>query len=115
MSNAPRFGGANANESDAFLGPGYYEQKSQFAEADRAKANISHSIKGANMQLVNGIPQKSQTELASKNQNFLTSAPRFAQAEQGKKPVVNPGPGHYAVENANGWFKRSYNMNFSEM
>jgi hypothetical protein len=29
--------------------------------------------------------------------------------------VVNPGPGHYAVENASGWFKRSYNMNFSEM
>jgi hypothetical protein len=26
-----------------------------------------------------------------------------------------PGPGHYSHENANTWFKRSYNMNFSEM
>ena len=104
-----------ADESEAFLGPGYYEQKSQFAEANRAKTHISHSVKGANMQLVNGIPQKSQTDLAAKNQNFLTSAPRFGLNEQGKKVVVNPGPGYYAVENASGWFKRSYNMNFSEM
>lgn len=67
------------------------------------------------MQLINGIPQKSQAEIAAKNQNFLTSAPRFGEVEIGKKKSVNPGPGHYSVENANGWFKRSYNMNFSEM
>ena len=26
-----------------------------------------------------------------------------------------PGPGTYSLDNLNGWFKRSYNMNFSEI
>ncbi len=64
------------------------------------------------MQLINGVPQKN---LEAKNQNFLTSAPRFQQ-DSAKKDQGLPGPGHYAAEaNATTWFKRSYNMNFSEM
>lgn len=31
-SNAPRFGKKLGDESEAFLGPGYYEHQSQFAE-----------------------------------------------------------------------------------
>ena len=37
LSNAPRFGGNLADESEAFLGPGYYEQRSQFVDGERAK------------------------------------------------------------------------------
>ena len=35
-----------------------------------------------------------------------------------KPPVVQqqtPGPGHYSQPDLNRWFKRSYNMNFSEV
>jgi hypothetical protein len=65
------------------------------------------------MQLVNGVPQKN-IDVVSKNKNFLTSAPRFNADATTKKEAI-PGPGHYSVENAATWFKRSYNMNFSEM
>lgn len=54
LSNAPRFGGQNSDDSEAFLGPGYYEQRSQFTEHERLKH--SQAVKGAQMQLVNGVP-----------------------------------------------------------
>lgn len=66
-------------------------------------------------QNTNGFPNK--PSLAPKDKHFLSSAPRFQGAEEGAKRMeqAQPGPGHYSMENANGWFKRSYNMNFSEM
>jgi hypothetical protein len=36
-SNAPRFMNKASDESEAFLGPGYYEQRSQFTDAERSK------------------------------------------------------------------------------
>lgn len=61
------------------------------------------------MQLVNGVPRGGDT----KNQNFLTTAPRFQADSPQREP--QPGPGQYQVEHGHTWFKRSYNMNFSEM
>jgi len=110
LSNAPRFGNKNSDESEAFLGPGYYEQKSQFTEQERAKTQITQGQK--NQILINGAPALKQSD--PRNLNFMAQAPRFG-PEQSSKKVINPGPGHYSVENASGWFKRSYNMNFSEM
>lgn len=34
-SNAPRFGKQKIDEAETFLGPGYYEQKSQFGDKSR--------------------------------------------------------------------------------
>ena len=34
---------------------------------------------------------------------------------QGPPATVTPGPGHYSHPDLNRWFKRSYNMNFSEV
>jgi hypothetical protein len=73
------------------LGPGYYEQQSTF-DANRnsitAGTNVRQGIKG----------------------NFLVAAPRFG--EIGKNET--PGPGHYSNDDLNGWFKRTYNMIFTE-
>ena len=47
-----------------------------------------------------------------KSQQFLSGAPRFNEA---KKPIGDtPGPGHYSNEEMNTWFKRTYNMIFTE-
>jgi len=42
--------------------------------------------------------------------NFLSSAPRFID----QKKLETPGPGHYSNEDLNNWFKRTYNMIFTE-
>lgn len=34
---------------------------------------------------------------------------------QGPPVMITPGPGHYSQPDLNRWFKRSYNMNFSEV
>ena len=84
-SNAPRFQERRVDEPEAFLGPGYYEQQSTFDPS-----------KSANSQ--------------NKNMKFLTHAQRFGDM----KKVEVPGPGHYSNEDLNSWFKRSYNMIFTE-
>jgi hypothetical protein len=47
----------------------------------------------------------------AKSMNFLSGAPRFNEKQ---KAVEVPGPGHYSNEDLNNWFKRSYNMIFTE-
>ena len=37
-----------------------------------------------------------------------------AAGPQSAQALITPGPGHYSQPNLNHWFKRSYNMNFSE-
>ena len=41
----------------------------------------------------------------------MVSAPRFG-GEGGTHET--PGPGHYSNDDLNGWFKRTYNMIFTE-
>ena len=86
-SNAPRFNEKKVDEPDTFLGPGYYEQQSAFD------------------------PSKSVGGVGAKGQKFLSQAERF---NHQKKGVEIPGPGHYSSEDLNSWFKRSYNMIFTE-
>jgi hypothetical protein len=49
--------------------------------------------------------------LPPRSQTFLSQAPRFG---DDKNRAVIPGPGHYSNEDMNTWFKRSYNMIFTE-
>lgn len=74
------------NETDAWLAPGYYEYKATFDES------------------------KPKTSKA-KEQRFLISAGRF----ENQKNQQTPGPGHYGNEEAvSQWYKRSFNMIFTE-
>jgi hypothetical protein len=73
------------DEAETFLGPGYYEQQQTFD----VKPTSTHN----------------------KSQNFLSSAPRFI---PNKNKVEVPGPGQYSNEDLNNWYKRSYNMIFTE-
>ncbi len=86
--NARRFEDKKVEESDTFLGPGYYEQASMFE-------------------------RKNQSLNVNRSQNFMSQAPRFI-AGQPPKVGETPGPGHYSNEDLNNWFKRSYNMIFTE-
>ena len=73
------------DETEAWLAPGYYEHQNAFAET-----------KGKNKQ---------------KAQNFLRTSDRF----EAQVVKDTPGPGHYTNEaNAAQWFKRSFNMIFTE-
>lgn len=90
-SNAERFPAKKVDEAETFLGPGYYEQQSTFEKNSTAVGSQS-AIGNA------------------KSQNFLSQAARFK--ENAKKDV--PGPGHYSNEDLNTWFKRTYNMIFTE-
>lgn len=92
-SNAQRFPDKKVDEAETFLGPGYYEQQSTF---DRQS-----SIPG---------PQAA-AQANTRSQNFLSQAPRFHEVQ--KKQEI-PGPGHYSNEDLNTWFKRTYNMIFTE-
>ncbi|CAI2359206.1 unnamed protein product [Moneuplotes crassus] len=76
---------SKVNETDAWLAPGYYEYKATFDES------------------------KPKTSKA-KDQNFLISSSRF----DGPKAIENPGPGHYGNEEGSQWYKRSFNMIFTE-
>ena len=84
-SNAERFK-QKTTEGDAWLAPGYYEHKPTFEES-HAKTT------------------------KAKAQNFLTGAERFEK----QKVNENPGPGYYNKEEATAqWYKRSFNMIFTE-
>ena len=48
----------------------------------------------------------------AKSLNFLSGAPRFNEKTQQK--METPGPGHYSNEDLNNWYKRTYNMIFTE-
>ena len=85
-SNARRFEEKKIEETEAFLGPGYYESKSTF-EHGKASGN--------------------------KPQGFQSNAQRFTEPTTGRTNEL-PGPGHYSSEDLNAWFKRSYNMIFTE-
>lgn len=85
-SEANRFSD-KVDEAAAWLAPGYYEHRSGFEE-NRPKTN------------------------KQKAQKFLTKAERF---NQQAKTIETPGPGYYNKEEATTkWFKRSYNMIFTE-
>ena len=47
----------------------------------------------------------------AKSTNFLSNAPRFVPP---KNKTEVPGPGQYSNDDLNNWFKRSYNMIFTE-
>ena len=95
-----------------YLGPGYYEQKGGFDQISTMH-NVSTRIlqnKGTSF-----VPQ------AKSCQNFMSNAPRFDHqlpTHKQKKNVI-PGPGHYGQApgdegSYNPWFKRSYNMLYTE-
>lgn len=42
-------------------------------------------------------------------------APAGKAGQQSAQAFNTPGPGHYSQPDLNRWFKRSYNMNFSEV
>lgn len=90
-SNAERFPIKKVDEAETFLGPGYYEQQSTFE-------------KGSNTGVIGNVVSN------TRSQHFLSNAPRFKEKIQGE----NPGPGHYSNEDLNNWFKRTYNMIFTE-
>ena len=92
-TNAERFPSKHIPESDTYLGPGYYDVQTAFE-----KKTQSQVVPGVNV------------ALPPRNQTFLSQAPRFGE----DKNKQAPGPGHYSNEDMNGWFKRSYNMIFTE-
>ena len=49
----------------------------------------------------------------AKSLNFLSGAPRFNE-KTGQQKMETPGPGHYSNEDLNNWYKRTYNMIFTE-
>ena len=126
-SNAPRFSQKQPDESETFLGPGYYEQRSGFQQAQergrtaqgaRARPGIQTSGPGLGKQ-AGGAQSHAALAVGSvnqKSQHLLGHAGRFPGSPE-KKAVqeATPGPGHYSQENLSRWFKRSYNMNFSEV
>lgn len=83
-------------EAETYLGPGYYEVPATF---DKKAPGPTPMVPGVNISL----PPRSQT--------FMSHAPRF---NDEKNKVALPGPGHYSNEDLNNWFKRSYNMIFTE-
>ena len=89
-SNAPRFQDKRVEEAETFLGPGYYEHQSTFEHKSTSVGSVN-----------------------AKSLNFLANAPRF-QDPAIKKIVDTPGPGHYSNEDLNHWYKRTYNMIFTE-
>ena len=108
-SNAPRFNAKQIDESETFLGPGYYEQKSCFNQ-ERSKTAKRPGIQG---NAATGLAIGSQggqgavshanlgvQNANTKNQNFMSSAGRFGSPDKkvsGKE--ATPGPGHYSQEN----------------
>ena len=76
------------DEAEQFLGPGYYEQQSIFEQGK-------------------GPGGKGDSK-------FLSNAPRFREGKEKKAEGGVPGPGHYSNDDLNNWFKRSYNMIFTE-
>lgn len=86
-SVAPRFQDKKTQEAEAFLGPGYYEQSSTFEQ--KKSVGVSSTLK---------------------NPSF---APRMIEGTK-KTQETTPGPGHYSNEDLTGWYKRSYNMIFTE-
>ena len=93
-SAAERFPERRPDVAETYVGPGYYNVDISLDK----KAN-QPTIPGVNM----ALPPRSQT--------FLSQEERFRN-EQNK--TVVPGPGHYSNEDLNNWFKRSYNMIFTE-
>lgn len=96
-SNAERFPSKHIPESETYLGPGYYDVQASMDK--RSQPAQSSTVPGVNVTL----PPRSQT--------FLSQAQRFG---DDKNRAVVPGPGHYSNEDMNTWFKRSYNMIFTE-
>ena len=122
-SNAPRFSAKQADESETFLGPGYYEQKSCFSQDKSRTGQASKQrtcIPAANVP--HGGPKAAANvqglgvgSVNTKSQHFMSNAGRFGSPDKKEPTGVTPGPGHYSQENLQRWFKRSYNMNFSEV
>ena len=122
-SNAPRFNGKVADEAETFLGPGYYDIKSTFETNNKRKENNQSAklfMGGAQSNAVIAqMSQMGQVGLNARSAVNLVQGPNqrvFPPGSQKKAQVgETPGPGHYSQDNLTGWFKRSYNMNFSEI
>ena len=92
-SNAPRFAQKQIDESETFLGPGYYEQKSGFTQ-ERSRT-VKRGIHGnaATGLTMGGSSSRavSHANLASmqggtKSQHFLSQAGRFGSPEKKQVP-----------------------------
>lgn len=75
------------DESDRFIGPGYYESRTFL---DELKAKPSTNASG-----------------------FTTKDSWFIQAK-GFQNEKNPGPGHYEVSDVDKWHKPSFNIIFED-
>ena len=96
-----------------YLGPGYYEFKGGFDQVAEQNA-LSTKLGQSKLGLNNAQPKP--------DQKFLSKAPRFEHQKEQKAHVdaaAVPGPGHYGPApgdsgSYNPWFKRSYNMLFTQ-
>ena len=104
-SNAPRFN-AKIMDEETYIGPGYYEQKSCFEKSRSTLGKRSTTVGGATT--MNNARSMQQIVAAQKPEIGSASKKQY-------EPVNTPGPGHYSQPDLNRWFKRSYNMNFSEV
>jgi len=87
ISGSDRFQEKKPKDSEEYIGPGLYEVAGSLAK------------KGANQ---------------NQNVKFLANEVRFKPLPQEKEKLAIPGPTSYQNEEQNNWFKRSYNMLFTE-
>jgi hypothetical protein len=103
-SNVPRFQGKKIDEADQFVGPGYYDINQNNFEVNIGPHTTSGNLAGASALGGNSKNSKSQT--------FMTKAQRFNYSDKKQEQV--PGPGQYSYQDMNRWYKRSYNMIFTD-
>jgi hypothetical protein len=125
-SNAPRFNEKQLNdESEAFLGPGYYEQKSCFnkLKGNKVRKRTVQTAVGGRSRIMASTVGSTYNPVSKQEMPPLGKAPADAIAPfdvgatkvVGNQPVQGPGPGHYSHKNLHSWNKRSYNVNFTRM
>ena len=110
-SNAPRFNQKVLDE-ETYIGPGYYEQKSCFEKSRSTMGTRSKTGGASNTNLNNA---RSMQQIVAQQQAAKLAMGVGAQSAKKAVQNVTPGPGHYSQPDLNRWFKRSYNMNFSEV
>lgn len=126
QSNAPRFHDKQlVDESEAYLGPGYYEAKSCFSK-NKPKRQVQTAIGGRTRAPVENHASRSFAgskvigdPLGEPNAECgaNTGAPfDIGAAREAMQRITHgPGPGHYSQKNLHSWIKRSYNVNFTNM
>ena len=118
-SNAPRFQ-AKVLDEETYIGPGYYEQKSQFerGQINRGAGKLSATGRKGTISIQGGglIAARSMQQFSGQPVQITKTLGPSASSGFGKT-AVTPGPGHYfhSTPNLNTWFKKSYNQNFNEV